>query len=137
MCGGLLVVGPPHPLITLLGRQLRQLPQALLMVRAHYDTVVGRLWNYDLANTTWRAAGSKNFFQGVPSSDPTSFVRGDRVTLYETSGSTVTPCDYIWSDQQSDWLLVSCCPGCAEDFFNSRCDDDEGSDGGSCTPLPP
>ena len=104
----------------------------------HHDTVVDRLWTYDLANTTWRAAGSKNFFQGVPSAaGPTSFVRGDRVTLYETSGSTVTPCDYIWSDQQSDWLLVSCCPGCAEDFFNSRCDDDEGSDGGSCTPLPP
>ncbi len=104
----------------------------------HHDTVVDRLWTYDLANTTWRAAGSKNFFQGVPSAaGPTSFVRGDRVTLYQTSGNTVTPCDYIWSDQQSDWLLVSCCPGCAEDFFNSRCDDDEGSDGGSCTPLPP
>ena len=103
----------------------------------HYDTVVGRLWNYDLANTTWRASGSKNFFQGVPSSDPNSFVRGDRVTTYEVVGGVTSPCDYIWSETQSDWLLVSCCPNCPDELFNSRCDDDEGFNGNICTPLPP
>ena len=102
--------------------------------QGHYDTVVGRLWNYDLANTTWRASGSKNFFQGVPSSDPNSFIRGDMVTVYQEDG---TPCVYIWSDQLSDWLLATCCSGCAEDFFNSQCDDDEGFSGNFCTPLPP
>ncbi len=102
--------------------------------QGHYDTVVGRLWNYDLANTTWRASGSKNFFQGVPSSDPNSFVRGDMVTVYQEDR---TPCVYIWSDQLSDWLLATCCPGCAEDFFNSQCDDDEGFNGNLCSPLPP
>ncbi len=112
-------------------------PASTVNGQGHHDTVVDRLWTYDLLNTTWRPAGNKHFFQGIPTTDPNSFARGDKVTLYETSGNTRTPCDYIWSDQLSDWLLTSCCPGCAEDFFNSFCDDDEGSDGGNCTPLPP
>ena len=112
-------------------------PPGTVNGEGHHDTVVDRLWTYDLANTTWRASGSKTFFQGVPSSDPNSFIRGDRVTTYEVVGGVTSPCDYIWSETQSDWLLVSCCPNCPDDFFNSRCDDDEGSDGGSCTPLPP
>ncbi len=103
----------------------------------HHDTVVDRLWTYDLANTTWRASGSKNFFQGVPSSDPNSFIRGDRVTTYEVVGGVTSPCDYIWSETQSDWLLVSCCPNCPDEFFNSQCDDDEGFNGNLCSPLPP
>ena len=109
-------------------------PPGTVNGEGHYDTVVGRLWNYDLANTIWRASGSKNFFQGVPSSDPNSFIRGDMVTIYQEDG---TPCVYIWSDQLSDWLLATCCPGCAEDFFNSQCDDDEGFNGNLCSPLPP
>ena len=109
-------------------------PSGTVDGEGHYDTVVDRLWTYDLANTTWRASGSKNFFQGVPSSDPNSFIRGDMVTVYQEDR---TPCVYIWSDQLSDWLLATCCPGCAEDFFNSQCDDDEGFNGNLCSPLPP
>ena len=32
------------------------------MGKGHHDTVVDRLWTYDLANTTWRASGFKEFF---------------------------------------------------------------------------
>ncbi len=109
-------------------------PPGTVNGEGHHDTVVDRLWTYDLANTTWRTSGSKNFFQGVPSSDPNSFIRGDMVTIYQEDG---TPCVYIWSDQLSDWLLATCCPGCADDFFNSQCDDDEGFNGNLCSPLPP
>ncbi len=112
-------------------------PPGTVNGEGHHDTVVDRLWTYDLANTTWRASGSKTFFQGVPSSDPNSFIRGDRVTTYEVVGGVTSPCDYIWSETQSDWLLVSCCPNCPDDFFNSQCDDDEGFNGNLCSPLPP
>ena len=112
-------------------------PSGTVDGQGHHDTVVDRLWTYDLANTTWRASGSKNFFQGVPSSDPNSFIRGDRVTTYEVVGGVTSPCDYIWSETQSDWLLVSCCPNCPDEFFNSQCDDDEGFNGNLCSPLPP
>ncbi len=102
----------------------------------YHDRLTDRLWHYDLRDNIWRAAGSKNFFQGVPSINPRSYVTGDRVTILISSGSTLSPCDYIWSEDLSDWILVSCCPNCPDTFSNTNCGHDQAYNGNTCSALP-
>ena len=102
----------------------------------YHDRLVNRLWHWFERDAVWLPTGSRSFFQGVPSINPRSYVTGDRVTILISSGSTLSPCDYLWSEDLSDWVLVSCCPNCPDTFSNTNCGHDQAYNGNTCSALP-